>query len=269
MITPLRSSLRRRTTAASAALLLGLALTACGGGDGDAGDDPSPRASDSESTGTPSATSTPDAPSTSADTGEPPAEVPSEQELEAALLTPADVPDGFAPSPDDGDDDEGGFQGTCLADVGKFKDAYGAEPDEEAEVDLESETPTGQAAVTSQVEAYADVAKLTPAFASFTDQLQTCTSVEATEDGVAYALKIAYDDTVDLPGADDQLAFDVTGTIGSGEQTYPVAYRFVVALAGQFVSIVGAYTIGDDTTGVVDSTADLAATQAERVAELG
>ncbi|MFB9313490.1 hypothetical protein [Nocardioides plantarum] len=269
MTTRLLPSLLRRTTAASVAVLLGVALSACGGSDDEGG--PAARVTQ---TVTETATS-PESASTSAAPTEPttsatqaPADLPSEAELEAALLTTADVPDGFTVSPDDGPDDDGGFAGTCLADVGRFEDAFGAEPDEEAEVELASETPTGQAAVTSKVEAYADAAKLASVFATFTDTLQSCTSVEATEEGVTYALDIAYDDTVDLPGADDQLAFAVTGTIGSGDQTYPVSYRFVVALAGPFVSVVGAYTIGDDSSGVVDTTADLAAVQAERVAGL-
>ena len=274
MTSALRPSLPRRTTGASVALLLGLALAGCGGGDGE--DGPAARVTE---TVTETADSTPAAPTETASsapvtpdapTSSPaaPAEVPTEDELAAVLLGPADVPAGFTPAPDDAPDDDGGFAGTCLADIGQFQDAYGSEPDSEAEVELAAQTPTGQAAVTSKVQAYADAASLAPAFATFTDRLQTCTSVEATEAGVTYALDISYDDSVDLPGAEDQLAFAVTGTIASGDQSYPVSYRFVVELAGQLVSIVGAYTIGDDTSGVVETTPDLAALQAERVAGL-
>jgi hypothetical protein len=258
----------RRTTAASAALVLALSLAACGGSDDGSGDDasdsPSPRASE-----TTTAADDPTTEESEETTGA--GGVPSEDELSAALLTTADLPEGFAVEPDDDSDDSGDtFEGTCLADVGKFSDALGFEPDSEAEVDLGAKDDASEVYANSQVEAYADPSALAPAFAEFTDTLQSCTTVETTdEDGVRYSLKIAYDDTVDLPGVDDQLRFEITGTISSGGQTYKLTYRFVVGLAGPFISVVGAYAIGDDTTGVLDGVNDLAVLQAGRVAELG
>jgi hypothetical protein len=257
--TPIPPSLRRRTTAASATLLLALSLAACGGG----GDDSSTAPADAGSTPA-DASSTSAAP---ADAPTPATEVPTKDELAATLLTADDVPEGFTLSPDDGEDDSTDtFEGTCLGDIGQFSDALGFEPDSEAEVEFTSDADGGQGAVSSKVEAYADADAVAPAFADFTDTLQQCTSVDTTDaDGVAYALDISYDDAVDLPGADDQLRVDMAGTISAGEQSYDLAYKFVVALSGQFISLVGTYTLGDDTSGVLDSTDDLAALQAGRV----
>ncbi|MDO9457115.1 hypothetical protein [Nocardioides sp.] len=260
-------SLRRRTTAASVALLLGLTLAACGGSDDsddETSDEPSSRTTETETT--------PDEPTSEVteETSEP--AVPTEDEIAAALLTAADLPEGFTAQPDDGDDDEDedSFEGTCLADIGEFSDALGFEPDAESEVDLVAESQTGQSSVTSQIEAYSDPATVAPAFAEFTDGLGSCTSVETTDpDGVMYSLEISYDDTVDLPDAEDQLRIQMTGTIAAGGESYDVVYRFVVALTGPFISIVGAYSLGEDATGVVDGIDDLATLQAGRVAELG
>lgn len=268
MSTPTRvsSSLRRRTTAASAALLLGLGLAACGGGDDsdDASDAPSSASTQSEQASEPDASSASESDDTSDAGG-----VPSEDELAATLLTASEVPEGFTESPDDGEDDpDDTFEGTCLGDIGQFSDALGFEADSEAEVEYTYEADGGQSAVSSKVQAYADEAAVAPAFADFTDTLQQCTSVDTTDaDGVTFALDIAYDDTVDLPGFDDQLQVDMTGTIASGGQSFDLSYNFVVGLSGPFVSIVGTYALGEDSTGVLDSTDDLAALQAGRVTD--
>ncbi len=251
MSTPIRvsSSLRRRTTAASAALLLGLGLAACGGGDGsDESSDPTDGTSETSDAGG----------------------VPTEDELAATLLTASDVPAGFTESPADDteEDTDDVFEDTCLGDIGQFSDALGFEPDSEAEVEYTLEADGGQAAVSSKVQAYADESAVAPAFTDFTDSLQECTSIETTDaDGVTFALDIAYDDTVDLPGFDDQLAVDMTGTISSGDQSFDLTYNFVVGLSGPFVSIVGTYALGEDSTGVLDTTDDLAAAQAQRVTD--
>lgn len=258
-----RSRLARRTTAASAALLLSLALTACGGDDESGDDAPDERASAS------SEAPAPDDDETTAD--ETAAAVPTEEELEAVLLTSADLPAGFEVDPDDGDEeDEVAFEDTCLESVGEFSEALGSEPDEEAEVDLVAEGTTGQTGVMSQVEAYADAGPVPAAFSDFTEQLQSCTTVQTTnDDGLVIDLEIAYDDTVDLPGADDQLAIDMTGTISSGAEEFPVAYQYTVALAGSYISIVGTFALGEDTSGVLEQSGDLAALQLERVGQLG
>ncbi|MCW2814347.1 MAG: hypothetical protein JWN84_1802 [Nocardioides sp.] len=255
-------SLRRRTSTAAVALSLGLALTACGGGDesSDGGDD-AVTSSEATSEGA-SDTPTEDASSAAA--------VPSEEELASALLTSADLPAGFEIDPEDEDDDDVAFEGTCLEQVGKFSDTAGFDADQDAEVDLVMEDDNGQTGVMSKAEAYTDPAAVASAFTEFTDSLQSCTSVSTTnDDGLTIDLEIAYDDAVDLPGADDQLSIDMTGTIAAGTETFPVAYRYVVGLAGPFVSIIGTFALNGDGGGVLDQTSDLAALQLERVTALG
>lgn len=268
------SSLRRRTTAACAALLLGLALAACGAGGSDDEADESPSASTSETTSeSPSETATSEPVEPTESTGaEPAGDLPSDEDLQAALLTTADVPAGLTAQPDDGDDsdDEESFEGTCLADVGEFSDALGFEADSEAEVEYVTEDADGQTSVSSKLQAYADAAAVGPAFAEFTDRLQGCTEVTTTDDqGIDYQLQIGYDDSVDLPGAEDQLRIQMTGTISSGEQSFDVTFRIVVSLSGPILSVVGVSTLGEADPAVLDTIDDLATTQAERVGALG
>ena len=250
----------------TAALLLGLSLTACGGDDEASGDDPtaSSNAPSSESSSVPA-----DDDSSEGDDSDASGELPSEDELAAVLLTAADLPEGFTAQPEDDDsEDDDTFAGTCLADVGEFSDALGFEPDVESEVNLTAGGDAGQTFVGSQVEGYADASQVGPAFADFTDTLQSCTSVQTTDaDGVEYDLQIAYDDSVDLPGAEDQLRVEMTGTIAAGSESYDLTFRFVVALLDRFISIVGVNAVGDDATATVGSTDDLAALQATRVTD--
>lgn len=268
------SPLRRRTTAASAALLLGLTLAACGGGDSEDESDGSPSASTSETTSeSPSetATSEPVEPTESTET-EPTGDLPTEADLQAALLTTADVPEGLSAKPDEDDDsdDEESFEGTCLADIGEFSDALGFEADSEAEVEYVAEEANAQTSVTSKLQAYADAAAVAPAFAEFTDRLQGCTEVATTdEQGIEYQLEIGYDDSVDLPGAEDQLRIQMTGTIASGEQSFDITFRIVVSLSGPILSVVGVSTLGEADPAVLDTIDGLATTQAERVGALG
>lgn len=265
------SSLRRRTTAASAALLLGLTLAACGGGDSEDESDASPSASTSETTSeSPSETATSE-PVEPTET-EPAGDLPTDDDLQAALLTTADVPAGLTAKPDDGDasDDQESFTGTCLADIGEFSDALGFEADSEAEVEYVAEDANGQTSVTSKLQAYADAATVAPAFAEFTDRLQGCTEVATTDDqGIDYQLQIGYDDAVDLPGAEDQLRIQMTGTISSGEQSFDITFRIVVSLSGPILSVVGVSTLGQADPAVLDTIDDLATTQADRVGALG
>lgn len=272
------STLRRRTTAACAALLLGLTLAACGGGDTDDQADDSSSATASETTSespTETATSEPVEPTESTESSEsaPAGDLPSDEDLRAALLTTADVPAGLTAQPEEGDDDGDGeesFEGTCLADIGEFSDALGFEADSEAEVEYVAEDASGQTSVNSKLQAYADAAAVAPAFAEFTDRLQGCTEVDTTdEQGIAYQLQISYDDSVDLPGAEDQLRIQMTGTISSGEQSFDITFRIVVSLSGPILSVVGVSTLGEADPAVLDTIDDLATTQAERVGALG
>ena len=265
-MTTTRSALRRRTTAASAALILGLALTACGGGDeaeDTSGDEESsaPATPAQESTATEEPTTDATEPSP-----EEPATLPTEAELTAVLLTPADLPDGFAVGPDDGEED-GGFEGTCLEELGDFDDALGTEAETEAEVELIVQSAAGQSSVSSGVKAF-DTEDLATTFVEFTETLKSCTTVDATDDGgITYSLQVAYDDAVELPGADEALQIQVTGTATAGAESFDLDARFVVGVFGPLLSNVGTFAVGEDSTGVLDLAQDLATLQAERIAD--
>ncbi|WP_139977828.1 hypothetical protein [Nocardioides litoris] len=260
----------RRTASASAALVLGLSLAACGGGDDDSDADNN-RSSSSSAAPTSDAPSS-EATSDSEDGGS--GAVPTEADLEALLLTPADLPAGFTPQADDGEDggdaDDGPFGDTCLGDVGEFSDALGSDPDEEAETDLGLQSDSGQTTINSQVEAYADAGAVLEAFATFKETLAQCTSVQTTDDdGVTIDLQITVDDSTPVSGASDQAAIEASGTITAGGQQVPVVFQLVAAplLDGRFVSVVGGYVVGQDAASVLGTLPALAETQASRVVD--
>lgn len=275
--TPTRRSWQRRVAAAGTASLLALTLAACGDdGDDRGADEPRSSSSSSPSPSSPSTEATEatetaeptDLPTEGTTESAAPGSVPTEEELATALLTAGDLPSGFVEVPDDGASDDDAFDDTCFGEVGEFSDALGAEPDVEVERELSAEGQEGQGAVDAQLEAYADPTPVAPAFAAFTESLQSCTEISTTDaDGITYDLRLSYDDTVDLPGAEDQLTVDLVGTIAAAEQEVPLRYRFVVALTGRFITLVGTYAVGEDTTGIVDATDSLAAVQAERLAQ--
>ncbi len=260
-------TLRRRTTAATAALLLGLSLAACGGDD--SGSDDDERSSDESPSATTDETETsePVEPTTS-DAPAEPAGVPSEEELVTALVSAADVPPGMTEGEPD-DDSGDSLEGTCLGEIGEFDDALGFEPDVKAETEFTAEDNAGQSMVSSSISAYADGGPVAEAFTTFVSSLQGCTTISTTDDeGIAYDLQIAYDDTVDLVDADQQLRAEVTGTIAGGGQSFDITDSFVVMLRDNFVSFVGTSQVGTSDVGVLALNDPLAVLQAQRLADL-
>lgn len=240
MTTPLL----RRAGAAASALAVSLVLVACGG-DTDT------------NTSSPSTTSTPSQ-----------AAVPTEDDLAAALLTADDVPDGYTEAAPDESDNSTVFDGTCLADVADFKEQVGSDPVSEAKTEFTTQDASGQAQISSGISVYDDQAAVDAAFGAFYDSVKDCTNLSFTDDnGVAYEITVAIDDTVSLDGADQQLGITLDGTVTVGEQMLPIAFVFLLAQEGAATSAVGTSEIGGS-YGINDEVETLAQTQADRLADV-
>ena len=241
MTTPLL----RRAGAAASALAVSLVLVACGG---------------NTNTSAPSATSTPSTPSEAA--------APTEDDLAAALLTADDVPDGYTEAAPDESDNSTVFDGTCLADVADFKEQVGSDPVSEAKTEFTTQDASGQAQISSGISVYDDQAAVDAAFGAFYDSVKDCTNLSFTDDnGVAYEITVAIDDTVSLDGADQQLGINLDGTVTVGEQMLPIAFVFLLAQEGAATSAVGTSEIGGS-YGINDEVETLAQTQADRLADV-
>lgn len=261
MITGLRLSPPRRlfVTAVSTLVLVG-ALAGCGS---DQPDDPTnptdaPTASTSApDTATPTSTSTP---------------TPSPSDaLATALLKDSDFRRDVLLRLEPGADvepDEDDFVGTCLADLSALGDAAGDTPAADARVTFEELGEPYQTLLFDRVADYDDPATLASRFDAFTTAISGCGSVSTTDDQDAvYDLQVT-SRAVDLPGADQALQVDLTGTIGGAGGSSDLGSRYVLARFGSRLSVVGVLYVGIDITETYDKALDLATVQGRRVADL-
>jgi hypothetical protein len=255
----------RRATAAAAALSLSFVLAACGGGDEETADDPTTaESSDTESSESPETDET-DEPTT-----EPAGTVLTEEQLASALLTAEDLPGGYVLEPeDDSEEDGGGFEGSCLEDIGDLTDNEEFESDEEAEAAFLLEGDAGQSSVESGVESYADEQQVIDALASFSEVVSGCTESSGTdEDGLQFDLQIESDQTVSLEGVDEQARVAVEGTITTQGLELPVLFGFNVARIGNNIVTIATSDIGEVGEGIVPQTDAVAQVSVDRLAEI-
>lgn len=260
-LTPLR-----RASAAAAALSLSFVLAACGGDDSE------------EPTDEPSTAQSSDTDDDTGDEPSEPTEEPSddgatvldEDQLAGALLTAEDLPGGYVLEPDDGDDDDtGGFEGSCLEEIGELTDRDEFESEEEAEAEFVLEGDSGQSSVQSGVESYADAEQVSSAIALFSEAVAACTEAAGTtEDGLDYDLTVESDDTVSLSGVDEQARVAVNGTISTEGLELPVQIGFNVARIGNNLVNISTFDIGEVGGGIVSDTDTITQVSVDRLAEI-
>lgn len=143
-----------------------------------------------------------------------------EDQLEQALLTTGDLPDGFEVEDDDDDDDAPG----CLGDVEEIED------DEAASVERQFAFAEGGGLplVFNGFKSYDDADQPEDALDTLVEQLEDCDEVSETdEDGVTFDLDITID-TDETADVDQQLTLEASGTLSAEGQEVPfaVTYRF-------------------------------------------
>lgn len=237
---------------------LSIVLAACGGGgDDEVATDPTPAAT---SEAAPSDDGTDD-PTTDAGL--------TEDDLAPALLTPADLPDGYVVDPDPGDEESESFVGTCLEDVGNLTDQPEFEADAKAKASYVLDADAGQSSIESQVQSYVDQDQVVSAVAMFAEVVGACTEATGTDpDGTSYDLKVLSDQTVSLSGVDEQARVAINGTITSGGQELPVNLGYNVARIANNLVIVSTLDLGEVGEGIVPATDTTAQVSVDRLAEI-
>lgn len=210
-------------TAASAALAV--ALIGCGSEDD----------ADTSASGTEAASPTPAEPES--DTT-----VLSQDEVELALLTAADIGTGFTETETDdaaeADDSESGDFG-CLSELEDL-DAL-TDPETEAEVAFDDGSGVS---VASSVASFADPEALSQELASIRDSLEGCTSVDTEQDGVQISLTVSVDEERADSTVDEQLNIIASGTGLSEGLEIPVALGFSFARLENNLTLVGVLEFG-------------------------
>jgi hypothetical protein len=210
------SSPLRRTGLSAAALVLALALAACGGDD-DSGDSGG-----------------------KADSG--PA-VLTQEEADGAALTAEDVGEGFTAEKDDDADDDADADLGCLTGITKLGDVKAAT---ETEFNIDAESETAARSVLSVVNSYEDTATIEDAFADFREVIEGCDSIDVTdEEGVTIVLDVTLVDGEPIGEVDDQLSFTSTGSITNGEQSFPYELAFTASRIENNLSVVGVMDVGE------------------------
>lgn len=244
----------RRGLAAATVLTLSLTLAACGSDDAPA-DDPTSAA--------PSETPAPE-PIDEADVT-----VLSEDDLSQALLTSDDLPGGFVDDPDDGEDDNTAFAGSCLEDVAVLTDQPEFQADEKVEASFKLEGDAGVSSVTSQVESYADPQQIVDAIRMFSEVVGACdVAVGSDGNGLDFDLEILSDQEVSLSGVDEQARVAVKGTISTNGLELPADLGFNVARIGNNLITVATVDIGEVGDGIVPQTDSLGQVSVDRLAEI-
>lgn len=213
----------RRSTAATAVLLLAASLTACGKDD-KADDD--------------------------GDRFESPAAL-SRSEVGKALLTLDNVGPGFSVAPEDDDDDDDDTSLGCFTDIAKnddkgpFTDSAKKDDSVEAEIEFEYNTQLKTPGVFNNISSSPswngkDV------FKPVADKLEDCTEVHETDkDGTTYDLTIDTDSDTTLDDVDEQLNITADGNVSSKGFKLPVTFDFVFYRVDNHAGWVGTVEFGD------------------------
>lgn len=224
-----------RTAAALLGLLLTIGVTGCSG-------DPGPESPVPSSAAATTTSSTPTPEPTETASG-----ALTDAVLTSALLTVADVPDGFR---DDtlgsGDADDVG----CLASTAGL-DRLGAES--AARVGFVAEDESGAAGVLAKVYSDGDVTVLRRGLTRFAAELRGCPSVDVTDDdGARTRLEITTDRRRTSPAVGAQVTFTGIGTVGGAGRTFPYRVRYSVSLVGRTLVVIAGYEVGTSLTGLLD-----------------
>lgn len=218
--------LTRRTRLLTTAVALAVVLTACGSGDDDPGN---------ESASTP--------------------EVLTQESADGALLTLADVGEGFAEGtePDDEDDSDLG----CLSGIADLSDLEAAT---EAEVSFDAESGAALRSILSGVRSFEDTATITDAFDDFSTAVEACESVDVTDPtGFNLVLTVDVVDGDVIGDVDDQIRLTGTGQVSTGPtETYPYALAFVASRIDNNLSVVGLIDFGEPGEDIIDTLTETA-----------
>jgi len=241
----MRIPLRRAFGAVTMTALISLTLAACGDDDSD-----SPNTQSDEKT-------------------EQTDQAPEQADLDAAVLSAGDIPEGFEQTPveDDEDDPDNPFNDTCYGELGDF-DSRAGDPDAEAKTQFEASDASNfpGAEIKAGVAYYDDADDVAEKFTAFVEDIKSCTTVTTTTpDGLNINITLTTSD-FSVPGADDGAKIVLSGTIASSTDSASLNASVIALRTGNYVANASTFEI--DTFGLGAELDGLARTQFERVTGL-
>lgn len=181
----------------------------------------------------------------------------SDEQAETALLTSADLGEGFVI--DETDESSESSLG-CLDPV---EDLDGPDAATEAEVSFTDEL--GITEVYSSVASFADEESGAAALQQLRESLGSCTAVDVEDDGVRFSLTVEVGDGVAIDGAEEQVAISAAGAAETDALELPVAFDIVALRLDNNVTTVGLLQIGEGDSGRLAEYADTAVARLEAV----
>lgn len=164
----------------------------------------------------------------------------SEDEARDAVLTLEDLSTEFVVSPEDDDDSDADLG--CFDEVGDRLDSElgDHEPSETTDVSVDYEAdgdfgmPMVSQVLTADAEGAGHAAEILD---TIVEELQACTSIDETDDGVRMQLDLSTDDEVWAEGADQQVNLVASGTMGTEGLSFPVVFHMTFVRVDDMVTM--------------------------------
>ncbi len=171
-----------------------------------------------------------------------------DDQVKEALLTLDNMPDGWAVSPDDEDDDEDAPG--CLAKLG---DAEEPDSESKANVDFEVDDEFGVPALSNGVASFRSERAVTQAMDAFRDAFEDCEHIDYTDpdDDTKIVLDFDSDDEKSSPDVDDQFNLTATGTVSNGLE-FPFGLWVSVARVDNHTTTVMITDLSEDSESMLD-----------------
>lgn len=167
-----------------------------------------------------------------------------QEQLEAVVLTPENVGDGWTGGPVESDEDSDAPG--CFGEIEAISDSL--DPLEVAEHDVEyTFGDSGVPAISSGASSYDDGNAVDQAFTDLSAVLSACTSVSGTDgDGYAWDMTVTYDDTLVSDATDDQINVTASGTVTDASGTeYDLTIHQSYVRIGRNVITIGVTDVSD------------------------
>jgi len=177
------------------------------------------------------------------------------EQVEAAVITLADLGPGFEANSDDDDDDgdDSGFG--CL----NFDSVQKIKSDQKAEGDYQSTSDVGTPLVFSKIGSFGDENDAAQVLTNLRDAVDGCEAVDDTKDGgLSVNLKVSVDNETAGAEATEQVNMIATGTGSIQGITFPLGIRMTLIRIGHHITGIAYVGMGADVAADGEALTDLA-----------
>ncbi len=162
-------------------------------------------------------------------------EVLTEDQAQQALLSEAQMGEGFT-SAEPAEDDTAQPDMGCLSALDDMDD-IGAES--EAKIEYTSTSDSGLPSLENDVFSYPDTERISDRIAEVSSALEGCDAVEFTDDdGTSFSLDVSVDTDTTAEDVDEQVTLEATGTVASGKQRFPIGIHLSSVRIDNHVTVV-------------------------------